>query len=41
MESSIFSIGGRREIPMRTGGDATLMLPGMVVFRDFTCPHIQ
>src|ERR1035437_1173033 len=38
MKSSIFSIGGRREIPIRTGGDATLMLPGMAVFRDFTCP---
>jgi len=30
-----------REIPRRAGCDATLMLPGMVVFRDFTSPHIS
>jgi hypothetical protein len=29
------------EIPKRAVCDATLMLPGMVVFRDFTFPHIQ
>jgi hypothetical protein len=29
-----------REIPKRAACDATLILPGMVVFRDFTCPHI-
>jgi len=28
------------EIPRRTACDATLMLPGMVVFRHFTCPQI-
>ena len=30
----------RGEIPKRAACDATLMLPGMVVFRDFTCPQI-
>jgi hypothetical protein len=28
-----------REIPKRAACDATLILPGMVVFRDFNCPH--
>jgi hypothetical protein len=30
----------RREIPKRAACDATLNLPGMVVFRDFNCPKI-